>query len=506
MGTRLKQRTNRYYVISKYVVFLVLSRRLLFVLFCNFSKGTLSCRKYTASVLKMSGCIIPRTPIAVDFWKRRDVGQARLFFLSHMHSDHTECLSSSWNQKIYCSEITKGLAVMKFNIKPSLLIVLPTNESTILPLDEEGIEKLTVTAIDANHCPGALMFLFEGYFGRILYTADFRYFDGMLDNPVLNAENTITQLYLDNTYSSPDDNFPTRAEATLKVMDILYKHPSHEILFGLDTLGKEELLYKVAMVLGVRIIVDEFRYMTTKLMGIESYFTTDTTSSIIRVVRKHSIKKQILEARDNCQQVIAIIPSCQYLGSFNPYQNSANIFVVPYSDHSSFSELKTFVSAIKPQRILPVVKKTRRDRFQDTESEKYDITLLAKERSDEQPKFFSIPKSVADFMARKTVNSGQQQGKGMKRKKGSFFGRKKKASGILFPSPNKAKADNNVKEVESSLENVKEVESSPENQRKSPSLLSPDILEKTSTVMGKDGMLSHLQVTITHCCQELFPR
>ena len=36
---------------------------------------------------------------------------------------------------------------------------------------------ITVTTIDANHCPGSAMFLFEGYFGRILYTGDFRYTD-----------------------------------------------------------------------------------------------------------------------------------------------------------------------------------------------------------------------------------------------------------------------------------------------------------------------------------------
>ena len=33
----------------------------------------------------------------------------------------------------------------------------------------------TATAFDAQHCPGSAMFLFEGEFGTILYTGDFRY-------------------------------------------------------------------------------------------------------------------------------------------------------------------------------------------------------------------------------------------------------------------------------------------------------------------------------------------
>lgn len=57
----------------------------------------------------MNGVLIPHTPIAVDFWSLRRAGSARLFFLSHMHSDHTVGLSSTWARPLYCSPITAFL-------------------------------------------------------------------------------------------------------------------------------------------------------------------------------------------------------------------------------------------------------------------------------------------------------------------------------------------------------------------------------------------------------------
>ena len=42
------------------------------------------------NMVSENGTVIPGTPIAVDMWYVRKCPQARLFFLTHMHADHTK--------------------------------------------------------------------------------------------------------------------------------------------------------------------------------------------------------------------------------------------------------------------------------------------------------------------------------------------------------------------------------------------------------------------------------
>ena len=65
-----------------------------------------------------------------------------------------------------------------------------------------------VEAIDANHCPGALVLLFTLDDGRIvLHTGDFRYTPSMASSPplatALAGGRRLSLLYLDNTYLEP---------------------------------------------------------------------------------------------------------------------------------------------------------------------------------------------------------------------------------------------------------------------------------------------------------------
>ncbi len=79
-----------------------------------------------------------------------------------------------------------------------------------MPLDARATVHATVTAIDANHCPGAVLLLFEGYFGRVLCTGDFRYCPAI--GRAL-AGCTIDLAYIDNTYCTPTAVFPSRVRS-----------------------------------------------------------------------------------------------------------------------------------------------------------------------------------------------------------------------------------------------------------------------------------------------------
>ncbi|KAI3357382.1 hypothetical protein L3Q82_015821 [Scortum barcoo] len=301
--------------------------------------------------MSVNGKVIANTPLAVDFWHVRKCPGARLFFLSHMHSDHTVGLTSTWsNRPIYCSPTTATLLRLKLQVKEQWIHPLELGEPYLLPLDDIGKERLTVTLIDANHCPGAVMLLFEGYFGTILYTGDFRYTPSMLREPCLRNNATIDVLYLDNTNCDPNRTLPSRQRATQQIKEIIRSHPNHNVVIGLYALGKESLLLELAMEFKTWIEVSFERMETLKVLELPDVFTTDVGAGRIRAVEQSSICSAALHQWNKEQPTLAILPTSRPLVSFHP-----NVYVVPYSDHSSYQELEDFVSALRPTSLVPIV-------------------------------------------------------------------------------------------------------------------------------------------------------
>ncbi|KAM4700447.1 5' exonuclease Apollo isoform 2-T2 [Discoglossus pictus] len=299
----------------------------------------------------MNGAVIPHTPIAVDFWQTRRCSHARLFFLSHMHSDHTMGLSSTWKHPLYCSPITAKILKHKLQVSNKWIHPLEVGSCHMLPLDDTGTETMTVTLIDANHCPGSVMFLFEGYFGTILYTGDFRYSPSMLSNPPLSNKKTIDVLYLDNTNCNPEHKLPSRQEATRQIKEIIDKHNDYDIVIGLYSIGKEELLVELAKTYQTWIVVSPQRLELLQLLEMEDVFTAEENAGRVRVVEHSEINYANMARWNHIYPTVAILPTSRKVKVWHK-----DVYLVPYSDHSSYDELEEFVSRLEPCSIIPVVK------------------------------------------------------------------------------------------------------------------------------------------------------
>lgn len=75
-----------------------------------------------------------------------------------------------------------------------------------------GVE---VTLVDANHCPGAVQFVFRLPCGkRYLHCGDMRFRPSLLDNPHLKRAQGCTGVFLDTTYCNPRYTFPPQVGAS----------------------------------------------------------------------------------------------------------------------------------------------------------------------------------------------------------------------------------------------------------------------------------------------------
>ena len=418
---------------------------------------------------------IPNTPLCIDDFRPSliqdflDTPLAStcqlLFFLSHLHKDHTSGLSPSWQHgRIITTHVNRALLLSLYSLPHNLITALHYNTPTTLPLTSSATQPqptthVTVTLLPVYHCPGACMVVLDGYWGRVVYTGDMRWLPGtglggeggtLLSRPV-------DVLYLDNTYANERyDRFLSREEVVRAVVDVVEAHGGGEacdVLINSDLLGKEDVLVMVARRCRCLIAVEEAKYamlralhdahydlnecytvstaderdqsepkeamsdarsvaeeerLDAEALSYPSwfyYFTTNRAETFLHVAPKRLLNKKHVEAlneansRAGRRSVLAILMQGWAVDSQQHHIHSTThtaadtdvadgpdpatptrtdskrhalqplspsrycsgdathrcgIHQLPYSSHSSYSELQAFLSHVRPRSILPI--------------------------------------------------------------------------------------------------------------------------------------------------------
>ncbi|NXW79128.1 DCR1B exonuclease, partial [Hirundo rustica] len=357
----------------------------------------------------MSGTVLPGTPIAVDFWSLRKAAGARLFFLCVLPIPAL----IAWAPPPACPNPRHlpypALMPRPLQVPMCWIRSLEVGQSHV-------VDGVTVTLIDSNHCPGSVMFLFEGTFGTILYTGDFRYTSTMQGELALKGRH-IDRLYLDNTHCHPQRALPSRALATRQVARLIRAHPQHHVVIGVYTLGKETLLVELALEFSTWVVVSPWRLEQMRLLELPDVFTAEEGAGWIRAVDVAEIRWDTLVSWNKLHPTIAIIPTGRPVKVTHP-----KIHVIPYSDHSSFMELREFVKWLKPCSVVPIVKGDM--------CQVYFQEYLS-----------SAPQVLPDFKGSKPVQeSGQRQSRRRGQKPTSLWKRVLRGSvprGVVYESPEK---------------------------------------------------------------------
>ncbi|KAI7725861.1 hypothetical protein M8C21_010929 [Ambrosia artemisiifolia] len=328
-------------------------------------------------------------PFSVDTWTPSSSNNKKHHFLTHAHKDHSQGISTHASFPIYATSITKTLTLNYYpNLDESLFVEIEVGQSVVV---DDPMDGFTVTAFDANHCPGAVMFLFEGTFGNILHTGDCRLTPECLQRLPEKYLGKISRepkcrldyVFLDCTFGTFSSKLPSKHVAIRQVIDCIWNHPDARVVYlTCDLLGQEEILVSVCKTFGSKIFIDKenspecFQSLSLTVPDIISQDPSSRFQLFDAFPRlSERAEAKLAEARANFQpEPLIIRPSSQWyvyedvsseakkrkIDRFKEARRDQfGIWHVCYSMHSSRDELEWALQLLAPRWVVSTTPECR---------------------------------------------------------------------------------------------------------------------------------------------------
>ncbi|XP_046363534.2 protein artemis-like isoform X1 [Haliotis rufescens] len=337
------------------------------------------------------------TSVSLDRFDGRNLSST-VFFLSHCHKDHMVGLDSPrFHQKLqsrmdvflYCSAVTQTLLLSDpqyMHLRKFIKILDVSVQTTVTIPDKGGdVKKMStvlVTPLGAGHCPGSLMFLFEGPEGTCLYTGDFRWeTDYARTQQAFKSGDSVKEiksLYIDTTFCFEEAfHFPSRNDCAKAACELvshwLAQSADHVVSISCKSkYGHEHFLKELSTNTHQKVHTSKQKCDVYQQIGdLDQVFTSDPAARIHSCTFVHGRSPQsrlpcgYIPEHGRDINVLVLRPSTMFF-ALNPHKHrNEDLIVYPkgsrglhrvcYSFHSSYVEVRDLVRYLKPHRVFPNV-------------------------------------------------------------------------------------------------------------------------------------------------------
>ncbi|BFF89815.1 DNA cross-link repair 1A protein [Drosophila madeirensis] len=307
--------------------------------------------------------VVEGTHFCVDGFQFGAIPGVTNYFLSHYHADHYIGLTKGFAFPLFMSPTTARLVRAFIKIDDMYIHEIDVDQTIV-------VENIEITGIEANHCPGALMFFFRLPSGQcILHTGDFRASFEMESLPIFWNNIDIDLLYLDTTYLSESYDFCHQTESVSRLLHLVHnfheRNPGKRILYvcGAYVIGKEKIWLALAKKFSLNVWTEAHRRVAIDCLEwpeLQTRMTADPYQANLHVIALGKVSylhlaEYFKQFEDQYDMLLAIRPSGWEKNSKPSYGKRISTIGIEYSEHSSYKELERFVRFLKPKRVISTV-------------------------------------------------------------------------------------------------------------------------------------------------------